>query len=307
MHDLLMRLVPWGVQVIVSIQTAAGTSLDGFFRLITSLGADAFLLVLLLPLLWCTNKQAMLRLIVLFLFSGYLNAVIKEILAIPRPFVVSAAVQAKTTATGYSFPSGHAQTAATLWPTLALTFRRRWLTVLAIVLVILISFSRVYLGVHYPQDIIAGIVLGLLIVWLSRKVGPLLEGWFVHRSLGVQLALAVAVPLLAMLSVPSVDALTAAGTMMGLGVGAILERQWLDFEPIRRWPTLIAQVLVGLAVVGAIYLGLSVLAVGDGQALLAAAWRVTRYACLGLGGALVCPWLFVRLGLARRGQAGGPV
>ena len=89
---------------------------------------------------------------------------LKAALRCPRPFQAHPALispRLLSSATGYSFPSGHATTASSVYPSLALSFRKTWLKVLALALVIGISLSRLYLGVHWPVDVMAGTLLGL--------------------------------------------------------------------------------------------------------------------------------------------------
>ncbi|MFC1760215.1 phosphatase PAP2 family protein, partial [Candidatus Neomarinimicrobiota bacterium] len=65
---------------------------------------------------------------------------------------------------GFSFPSGHAQGSTTLWLMLALLIRKKWINYLTAIMIILVSLSRLYLGVHYPIDILGGVLIGMGIV-----------------------------------------------------------------------------------------------------------------------------------------------
>ena len=299
MRDLLLHLLPWGIHIIIVVQGTTGDALDGLLRAITFLGQFSLLLVLL-PGFWCADKRAAMRLAVLCLISAYVNAALKEIWAIPRPSLVSDTVRSKVMVDGYAFPSGHAQLAATLWPALAFAFHRRWLTVLSVVSVILISFSRVYLGVHYPQDVFAGIIVGLLLVYLYAQLGPPLEAWLACQSLGTQLGLTIALSTLAAVLAQSRDALSAVSGALGAVVGYLLESRWLDFGSRPGSLARAGEVATGTAVLVVIYLALGAPFVLAEVPLLASGMRMVRYAALGLGGTLVSPWLFTRLGLAHR-------
>src|SRR5690606_22282527 len=117
----------------------------------------------LLPaLFWIVDKRLATRLIPLFLVSIWINSLIKTVVAEPRPFDPRVVVLAASD--GFAFPSNHAQAAAVLWGGLAALSRRPRLFWGAALLVIGIGFSRVYLGVHFPHDVIAGWLIGLALL-----------------------------------------------------------------------------------------------------------------------------------------------
>ena len=93
------------------------------------------------------------------------NNILKIVFRSPRPFQVLNQLQGKRihTATGYSFPSGHTQGATTFYSSLFLIFRKRILLIVSILLILSVALSRVYLAVHWPIDVIASILLGIII------------------------------------------------------------------------------------------------------------------------------------------------
>jgi len=287
----------------VAIQSAAGTALDPIFRCITFLGYRYAFLLLLPCLYWCVGKRRALHIALVLLLSAYLNEALKHIFQIPRPFVLSSAVQAKVTATGYAFPSGHAQIAATIWPWMARTFRKRWMTPLAVALVLLISFSRAYLGVHYPQDIIAGMGVGLILVGLFSWLLPHLEAWSARSSFGLQLASALLLPVVLVALLPTEDTLRIAPALAGLGAGYLLERRWIDFGNGPSLGQAAGRMAVGLALLAGVFFGLKAALPSDGVQTWVSTSRALRYALVGLTATLLAPWLFVRLNLARAGAA----
>jgi len=128
------------------------------FKGFTWLGEESFFL-LFLPLgYWVIKRDMFARVGAVFLFTVMLNVTLKAVFQIPRPSSIPHLVSAG----GWSFPSGHAQTAAVLWGWLAWEIRRPWAYWVGAVLIVGIAFSRVYLGVHYPSDVIAGALIGLL-------------------------------------------------------------------------------------------------------------------------------------------------
>jgi membrane-associated phospholipid phosphatase len=306
MHDLLMQAVPWGVQFIVALQAHGSAALDALMRAISGLLNESFLLLLAPLLLWHGDKRQMMRVGIFALLSVYVNTALKEVFAIPRPFLVSALVQAKSKATGYAFPSGHAQLSASFWPALALIYRRRWFWWCIAVLIPFVALSRVYLGVHYPQDVAAGLAMGFALVALYVLYEGRIETWCGRQRWGAQLALAVGLPLALWATVRSEDATAAMGLLSGLACGYLIEKARLDVVPRPGvWPTL-ARTLLGLGIVLVIYMAKALLAMLPPSPLVLAL-DLLRYVLMGLVFTLGAPWLFVRLRLSTATRGEGEV
>ncbi len=194
--------------------------LDAFFLAVTSLGSREFYMTLIPLVYWCVDRRVGLRLGLAFLVSIYLNFFLKDLLRLPRPAGPGLRVLSPERDLGYGFPSGHAQGNATVWGYLAAAYRRRWLTVLAALLVTLVSLSRLYLGVHYPADVAGGIALGLGVVAGFRAA----EGALARRTWPPWLppAAALAIPLGAAALYPTADGFRITGMAAGLAEGHLL-------------------------------------------------------------------------------------
>jgi hypothetical protein len=102
------------------------------------------------------------RVAMMLFISGIINLFLKDYFQDPRPpmeFMLDPKI-----GTSYGLPSGHAQIAVTLWGLLAYELKNKWITVLASILIMLICFSRLYLGVHDIEDVLFGLIIGLLIL-----------------------------------------------------------------------------------------------------------------------------------------------
>lgn len=146
--------IPWLTNAMVEV-TTLGTGI-----------VVAMIVAVAALFLWLYDyKQSATLLLVTTLGGMLLNNVLKAGFDRPRPRIFEWGTHAMTS----SFPSGHAMSSAIVYPTVAyLAYRlhkthfSRALTLLgALILVVLISFSRVYLGVHYPSDVLAGVIVGL--------------------------------------------------------------------------------------------------------------------------------------------------
>ncbi|MFA5698947.1 MAG: phosphatase PAP2 family protein [Sphaerochaeta sp.] len=127
------------------------------------LGEETFVIAIVLLVFWNISKQKGFTLYVNVLASVFVMGVLKAIVRAPRPFVVLEDIAGKriTTATGYSFPSGHTTTAASFYTTLALLLKKRAFSIIGAILIVLVGISRLYLGVHWPNDVFGGLVIGV--------------------------------------------------------------------------------------------------------------------------------------------------
>ena len=153
--------------------------LDLIVQLITHLGSEMLFIVAGIFMLWCMDKKQGYFILLTGFFGVYLNQFLKIICRVPRPWMLdpefSIVESARAEATGYSFPSGHTQTAVGLFGGLALCRREKWFRILCIVICVLVPFSRMYLGVHTPLDVgvatAMAVVLALGLWYLFAKVG----------------------------------------------------------------------------------------------------------------------------------------
>ena len=288
-------IMDWGVNVVLWFQQFS-PALDLPFAVFTFLGDEEFFLLLLPFVYWCLDRRTGARLTVLFLMSMLVNYVAKAIGAQPRPFQYDPRVLMIRDASGYGLPSGHTQSAVVVWGYLGSQFRKKWLWVVVALLVVLIPLSRVYLGVHFPHDLLGGYVLGAVSLALFLWLDPRVEGGMSQQGLAWQLGLMALVPALTIALSPSEDSVTQGATLMSMGIGFILERRWVRFEPSPTWWKRLVAFLLGIVVVGGLWGGLRVAFDGLEPALV---FRFVRYGLTGLWGSLGAPWVFVRLRLAK--------
>lgn len=295
-------VLDWGVEVILWLQQFS-PGLDAPFRALTFLGEETFLMPLVFLLYWSVDRRTGARLALAFLLSAHVNSVAKTLAGQPRPFDYDLRVRQFAPATGGGLPSGHTQNAVVVWGYLASRLRRPWAWGTAGLLAVLVPLSRLYLGVHFPTDLVGGYLLGGVLLALFLWGEPAAEAWLARRGVAWQLAAAMA-PLL-LLALPTQGGETygsaAAAALVGGGVGVVLERRWVGFDSSGDWPRRALRLVLGLALVGLLRWGLPRAFAGLQPEPL---FRAIPFLILGFVGAFLVPWAFVKLQLAGRQPPG---
>ena len=297
----MQPLLDWGIALILWLQQFRPT-LDLPFRVFTFAGDELFFLLFLPLVYWCLDRRLGARVTLLFLVSAYVNAAAKVFAAQPRPAFYDARVWAYSDVGGSGgFPSGHTQNTLAVWGYLAARVRRAWMWIVAGVLLVLVPLSRLYLGVHFPHDLFGGYVIGALLLFAYLRWGERVEQWLARQSLGAQLALVAAFSVPLMLIFPSKDGVTGGATLLGMGIGLVIQARWIGFETDGvLWKRALRYAL-GAAVIVGLWAGLRAAFSGLEPALL---FRFIRYALMGFWGGAGAPWVFVKLGLAPNSSRG---
>ena len=147
---------------------------DAFFSLVTYLGDELVFLVIAFSLFWCFDKFFGYYIVSVGLVSTVFNQFLKLLCRVPRPWVLNPELTTVGNsiegAGGFSFPSGHTQNVTTTFGGIALYTRKKPLTVICCVIIALVAFSRMYLGVHTPYDVLAGMAIAVALLFLQYAV-----------------------------------------------------------------------------------------------------------------------------------------
>ena len=327
-------VLDWGVDLILNLQSL-GSWLVAPMNVITVAGSSALLLVITAIIYWCVDTKWGLRLAVTMALTVAINEILKVAIHDPRPYWYDPRVQLLTSPHGsFGIPSGHSATALAGWGLLAVFLATGWGWLIAAALVLLVGLSRVYLGVHFPSDVLAGWAVGALIAVLVLR----LEGSVLARTRRTpevtQIAIVLAVTLLLAtlsvfvnqsviaswqlpkewienaarqapnhtlepLSVKNIVAST--GILSGLLVGAIVLNARGGFDVRGSRSQLLRRFIVGILGVLILWLGLDGLfgLVPSGEGLLAFLLHYLRHTLLGMWVTALAPAIFIRAGLAR--------
>ncbi|MBE3575558.1 MAG: phosphatase PAP2 family protein [Firmicutes bacterium] len=279
----------WQLAALRYLQSIHTPQLDQVFYWITMGGSASFYLVLLPILYWCVNKRLAFRTGVVFLLSVYVNDVAKGFFHTPRPDPAQVRVIHPETGGGYAFPSGHTQDASTFWVYLAAASRQAWVWILGILAIVAVGLSRLYLGVHWPEDVLGGLLIGVLIAVIALRITESLDQSVRMDAFWLQLLVALGLPLLLLLLSQSPMALKVVGFLEGLSAGYVLDGAVLNFHPRASLGKQVIKVFIGLAVLFLLQTGLkNVFPAG-------AMYSVLRYAIMGFWASFLAPALFVLL------------
>ena len=293
------------IQILLWLQNLRNPVFNAINFAITLLADEAVLLVLLCGMYWCWSKRNAAFLAFNFFAGMVVNSFLKITCCVPRPWVRDARIvpygDAIESATGYSFPSGHTACGTAVYGGFALLAKKKWLSWAMVILAVLIGFSRMYLGVHTPQDVLVSLAVGFALLFAVRKGLDEIEkrpGLDVRVLLG-GLVLAAALALYAGLKPYPADATPeliedtykTAGALMGMLLGWFMERRFVKFDEkaVIFWQ--IVKVIGGIAgilAVKALLKPVFVAVAGD------AVGGMLRYCLMVLWAIWLWPALFVR-------------
>ena len=141
-----------------------GDGLQTIMGIITLLGTEIFYILFMPAIYWCVDAWAGLRIGVMLLSSTCFNGFFKIILKGPRPYWLSDKIVPGVHETSFGIPSGHAMNSTAVWGWSALETKDRRALVGATIIVLLVSLSRLVLGVHFLSDVLLGLLLGVLLL-----------------------------------------------------------------------------------------------------------------------------------------------
>ena len=321
-------LISFGILFITAFQSL-GTWLEAPMKFFSFLGSENFFLIFLPLVYWSVDAAIGIRIGFISLTGAILNHYFKMPMHGPRPYWVSTNVHAMASETSFGVPSGHAEIGAGLWGMIAAYYRKTWIWVSAVLLVFFIGLSRLYLGVHFPQDVLVGWILGFITLWAVVRFWEPVEVRVKKMSFWNQIGLAFAVSLGIVLlgtlifflsrnfviaaewianatrngfEAPapfsfSIETLvTSSATLFGLCSGLAWMARRGGFNTSGPLSKRAARYVVGLIGVAILYVGLKAI-FPSGDTFVLYIFRYIRYSFLGFwisGGA---PWTFAKLNL----------
>ena len=316
----LWMLYEWGIEVIRVIQRIETPALTALMRFIAALGTEILYVPLILFMLWWIDEKRGLRFGILMILSVWINLFMKDFLQQPRPFNLDPSL-GMIAVSGYGAPSGHAQLAAIFWILMAVWLKKVWpkrrtaIWAAAISVILLVGFSRLYLGVHFPTDLLAGWMLAGIILFIVFMLGPHIEKLMTTGGVRMQNIAAAGIALAMNGLFPQERAIPA--LFLGFCLGFTMMKQRFPFSAQEEIngnkpgvQVMLFRCLVGLASTAALFLALRLVFPGENSLFRdISAWgaaspfydigRFVRYGALGFWASAGAPRLFQRMALAQ--------
>lgn len=292
----------FGLDVVLALQSMQNSLFDSLASVLDFAGSDLFFIVALTLIYWSVNRKLGTRLLFALILGGLLNIALKTLFQTPRPYLVSDEVRLLAVEqNNYGIPSGHVMNAVVVWGYLAWALRRRWFTWAVVIFVIVTAWSRMYGGVHYPQDVILGAILGLMTLWAFIRIEQQFPALWERLELPPQIAMIVlAVIFAAAFTWTDEYGASLTGVLIGVGAGVVLKQVLhFEFNNAQALPRRVLCFACGIVLLLIVFFGLRAAfgAVTDDASATALLLRVVRYSVVGLVGYLVYPWIAGRVGL----------
>lgn len=312
-----------GIQMIQAIQVLMPT-LDTIMEIFTFLGKIEFYMLFITFLYWVVDASLGFRVFMVLLTTDIVGMAFKQLLHQPRPYWVGDVQHIGGEETSYGIPSTHASDSLAVWAYLAYQVRKRWLWITSIAIILLISFSRLYLGVHFPHDLVGGWLIGLIVLFLFIKYEKRVSTWLQTQSQASQISMGFAISIsfiIIGLIVRSIIAgtpdpeswahyavearsltsyFTLAGALFGAVAGYILMKSRVKFQIEGSWAQKLGRYLVGIVGVLIAMYGLDILfsLFASDESILGYILRYIRYGTTTFWVMFGAPWVFLKLKLA---------
>lgn len=294
-------------QILIFLQNFSSDAILFIANILSFAGEETFLILILLTIYYTVDKRAGFSIFSSLLCAQTMTNAIKSVVRAPRPFMVHESLSADRieTATGYSFPSGHTAGAAAFYPALGRESGKKSIVAVTIILAILIGLSRNILAVHWPVDVLVGLIIGLVFslamtrlfdrIWEDRK-----KRFLFSTIMGSSSAL-IAIILCTFLSLSLVDEMAYSDLMKILSLsagaygGAVLEMKKVNFSTENSLLKKVLSVLIAMTVAAVIMLVREML-----PETLYYPGALAGYALLGLWATGLFPLIAVKTSLMKK-------
>jgi len=315
-------LQEFGIQLIQLIQGLSPT-LDSVMEAFTFMGKIEFYMIFITFLYWIIDANLGFRVLMVLLSTDIIGMGLKHLFCQPRPYWIGD-VKHFGVEMSYGIPSTHASDSLSVWAYVSYQMKKQWLWVISILIILLISFSRLYLGVHFPHDLVFGWLIGLVILFLFIFYGKKVSDGLKSKSTAYQIRIGFVISVLFILIGLLVGSITKAspdpadwskfstearsltfyftlgGAFFGATTGYALMISKIKFKTNGSIPQYIGRYLVGIVGVLICMYGLDFVfgVFAPDESVVGFILRYIRYGATTFWAMFGAPWLFIKINLA---------
>lgn len=272
----------WEVRLIEAFQSVSGNFLTSAAVFFTMLGEEYLIIVVLGLIYWCVDKELGRKVALALSGTMILGTLIKGLTLRRRPYMDNAKVKCiraaypendimSPVAQGFSTPSLHASMSVAVYGTLAYRIKKLLFIIMGVILPLFIGLSRVYLGVHYPTDVMLGWVLGIIVVFVIGAA---------EKRFGYKIAFTgiLVIGSAGFFYCRDIEFWSSWGLTLGFLLGFIYEEKRVGFEPAKRWWSYILRPALGVVFFALVSAVLKIPAKAISTEWLSLIYRLIRYA-----------------------------
>ena len=241
------------INLITSLQDHISAGFAGLASLLSMFGEQTLLVGIVVFFYFCYDKDLGRRMALSLMSALVWCTLLKNLVLRPRPYIAHREIECLRPVTadadvfdveaqGYSFPSMHSSNSVSCYGSAAREYKKKWMLVCAVLIPLLVGFSRVFVGVHYPSDVLCGWTLGLcgilFINYLNKRTGK--------RELFYLVLILLGLP--GLFYCKTEDYYTSYGMLVGMCAGFYFEEKKVNFEIVKEPVKCIIRMLLGVGI-----------------------------------------------------------
>lgn len=277
MENFFNNQVLFNEEIVNQLHIYAGSWLDTMMVIVTSMGHFYFCFFLVSVIFWCYDKRTAVKIGIVFILSNVLNDFLKYTFNNPRPDAAKLADDFQELTRGMNhnspgFPSGHTQDTVSFWGSAIYFLRKKIIVISAACMILLVPYSRIYLGVHFPGDVLGGYLIGITFIACIISLIYLLEKHIAALKDIITITLLIVIPLVICNSIHGKYVYSTMGLLSGFLLGAFLGNERIDFYPKNTIIPHIIKIVTGITVLLLIFFGLTKVLPGTPAARFISSW-----------------------------------
>ncbi len=252
MEQFFQNSTLFNEEILNALHLSIGGWFDYIMMFITDLGDELFYTIMLPILYWCWEKRAATAIGTIFLISAAVNDSAKAIFDQPRPALdkllpeMQEVSQKAVPERWHGFPSGHTQGSVAFWGSMIWFIRKPLVYILGAFMLIMVPYSRIYLGVHFLGDVMGGYVIGILLLLILIPLLILVEKYHTSVHEFILIGLLVIIPFILYNVIPGLGLDSIMGVLSGFLIGVLISMNRITFNPRNKLLPTIIKIVIGM-------------------------------------------------------------